>query len=174
MARRSISSAWFISSAGSIRRPSERFQKAVAIDPPLTDAHFQLGRIAREQGRAARSSRVLSNGGGSGRAAQFKRSAARIRRDLRCGPPVHGRAERTRGYIERRPYDPEGLYCTDRRWRGSGEAAGGPGCYICGLWKRIGRRRDTGAGSRRDGAGWRKKRWENETPRRFIAGGALM
>ena len=88
----------------------QRFRNAVAIDPSLTDAHFQLGRIAREEGRLRdalahfqtvvdqdeklHSSEVLKELGGIFVTAK-QYNDAKSELDV---------------YIERRPYDPEGLY----------------------------------------------------------------
>ena len=88
----------------------QRFRNAVQIDPTLTDAHFQLGKIAREEGRLRdalghfqtvvdqderlHSSEVLKELGGI-------YVAARQFADAKTELDV---------YIERRPYDPEGLY----------------------------------------------------------------
>src|ERR1017187_6629656 len=69
-----------------------RFQKAIAIDPTLTDAHFQLGRMAPETGRPR--ARPLPDRGRPGREAQFQRNAARTRRHLRRGAPVRRCAQR--------------------------------------------------------------------------------
>lgn len=101
----------------------QRFQKAVAIDSTLTDAHFQLGRIAREQGRLRdalahfqtvvyqderhNSSEVLRELGGLYVTA---RQFADARHELET-------------YVERRPYDPEGLYYLGQALEGLGEAA---------------------------------------------------
>ena len=101
----------------------ERFKNAVAIDPALTDAHFQLGRIAREQGRPRdalghfqtvvdqderhHSSEVLRELGGIYAGA---RQFADARRELEI-------------YVERRPYDPEGLYYYGQALEGLGETA---------------------------------------------------
>jgi tetratricopeptide (TPR) repeat protein len=101
----------------------QRFQKAVAIDPSQTDAHFQLGRIAREQGRPRdalahfqtvvdqderhSSSEVLRELGGIYVAA---RQFADARHELET-------------YVERRPYDPEGLFYLGQALEGLGETA---------------------------------------------------
>src|SRR5450432_671341 len=101
----------------------ERFKNAVAIDPALTDAHFQLGRIAREQGRLGdalahfqtvvdqderhHSSEVLRELGGIFAGA---RQYADARRELEI-------------YVERRPYDPEGLFYYAQALEGLGETA---------------------------------------------------
>jgi len=87
-----------------------RFQAAVAIDPTETDAHFQLGRIAREQGRLedalAHLQTVLRQ--------DERHSQNEIHRELGAVYLALGRTGEARRelalYIERRPYDPEGLY----------------------------------------------------------------
>jgi tetratricopeptide (TPR) repeat protein len=98
-----------------------RFEKAIAIDPTLTDAHFQLGRIAREQGRLRdalgyfqtvvsqderhSSSEVLRELGGL-------YLTARQYTDARNELAV---------YVDRRPYDPEGLYYYGQALEGLGD-----------------------------------------------------
>jgi tetratricopeptide (TPR) repeat protein len=88
----------------------QRFRNAVAIDPTLTDAYLQLGRMAREEGRPREalgyfqtvvdqderlhSSEVLKELGGLYLTA---RQYADAKTELEV-------------YVERRPYDPEGLY----------------------------------------------------------------
>jgi tetratricopeptide (TPR) repeat protein len=88
----------------------ERFRKAVAIDAGETDAHFQLGRIAREQGRLkdalAHFQMVMDQ--------NDKHSQNEILRELGAVYLAARQFEDARvflaDYIERRPYDPEGLY----------------------------------------------------------------
>jgi tetratricopeptide (TPR) repeat protein len=87
-----------------------RFKAAVAIDPAETDAHFQLGRIALQQGRLedalAEFQTVLDQ--------NEKHNQSEILREIgllyitakRFDAARHELAE----YVERRPYDPEGLY----------------------------------------------------------------
>lgn len=88
----------------------QRFQNAVAIDPGETDAHFQLGRIAREQGRLKDAllhfQTVMDH--------NDKHSQNEILRELGAVYLAAGQYGDARQflaeYIERRPYDPEGLY----------------------------------------------------------------
>jgi tetratricopeptide (TPR) repeat protein len=99
-----------------------RFRKAVAIDAGETDAHFQLGRIAREQGR-------LADG-----VAHFqtvtdqndKHSQNEILRELGAVYLAARQYEDARRflaeYIDRRPYDPEGLYYLGQALEGLGRA----------------------------------------------------
>jgi tetratricopeptide (TPR) repeat protein len=87
-----------------------RFQAALAIDPTETDAHFQLGRIARDQGRLtdalAHFQTVLQQ--------DERHSQSEIHRELGSVFLALGRTEDARRelalYIDRRPYDPEGLF----------------------------------------------------------------
>ncbi len=88
----------------------ERFRRAVEIDPDEVDAHFQLGRIARAQGRFDEALSHLNS------AAQRnpQHSQHEVWREigetyLDAAKPGEARAPLER-YVERRPYDPEGLY----------------------------------------------------------------
>jgi len=101
----------------------QRFQKAVAIDPSLTDAHFQLGRIARQQGRLrealAHFQTVIDQ--------DERHSSSEILREL-GGLYVTARQfadarHELEAYVERRPYDPEGLYYLGQALEGLGETA---------------------------------------------------
>jgi Flp pilus assembly protein TadD len=101
----------------------ERFQNAVRIDPTETDAHFQLGRIAREQGRTDDALRhfetVLQQ--------DPKHNLSEILRELGGAYLAAGRLEEARRhlavYVDRRPYDPEGLYYYGQALEGLGHAA---------------------------------------------------
>jgi tetratricopeptide (TPR) repeat protein len=87
-----------------------RFKSAVTIDPAETDAHFQLGRIALEQGRLSDAMEHLQT--------LFiqdeKHNSNEILRELGALYVTAGRYDdamrQLEVYIERRPYDPEGLY----------------------------------------------------------------
>lgn len=87
-----------------------RFEKAVQIAHDETDAHFQLGRIAREQGRLQDAinffSIVLEQ--------DEKHSHSEIWREIGAtylAALMFGDAkEALEKFIDRRPYDPEGLY----------------------------------------------------------------
>jgi tetratricopeptide (TPR) repeat protein len=100
----------------------ERFQKAVAIDAGETDAHFQLGRIAREQGRLqdalAHFQAVMDQ--------DDKHSQSEILRELGAVYLTAKQYQHARAfladYIERRPYDPEGLYYLGQALEGLGRA----------------------------------------------------
>ena len=99
----------------------ERFRKAVAIDPTETDAHFQLGRIARMQGRL---SDALSHFQTVLRQ-DPRHSASEILRDLGAVDLETGNLPEARklldDYVERREYDPEGLYYLGRVLEQSGD-----------------------------------------------------
>ena len=89
---------------------ARRFQAAIAIDPTETDSHFQLGRMARGQGRLeealARFETVLQQ--------DDRHSQNEIHRELGAVYLALGRTGEARRelalYIDRRPYDPEGLF----------------------------------------------------------------
>ncbi|HEX8923083.1 MAG TPA: tetratricopeptide repeat protein, partial [Pyrinomonadaceae bacterium] len=92
----------------------KRFTRAIEIDPQERDARFQLGRIAREQGRLQEAldhfSVVVS---------QDERHAhSEIWREIGAtyvAAAMHTEArEALDRYIERRPFDPEGLYYLGR------------------------------------------------------------
>jgi len=115
------------------RRYSEaiaHFQKAVAIDPTQTDAHFQLGHIAREQGRLrdalAHFQTVVDQNEAHNLSEVLKELgavylAARQYRDARNELAV---------YVERRPYDPEGLYYYGEALANTGDAAAARNMYL--------------------------------------------
>ena len=87
-----------------------RFQKAVEIANDETDAHFQLGRIAREQGRLQDAinhfSVVLEQ--------DDKHAHSEIWREIGAtylaASMFADAKEALDKFIDRRPYDPEGLY----------------------------------------------------------------
>jgi len=100
-----------------------RFQNAVAIDPGETDAHFQLGRIAREQDRLddalAHFQTVLQQ--------DARHSQSEVLRDLGATYAALGRyadgCHELELYIDRRPYDPEGLFDYGQALEGLGKPA---------------------------------------------------
>jgi tetratricopeptide (TPR) repeat protein len=87
-----------------------RFEKAIQIAHDETDAHFQLGRIAREQSRLQDAinyfSIVLEQDG--------KHSHSEIWREIGATYLAAAMFDNAKGalekFIDRRPYDPEGLY----------------------------------------------------------------
>jgi len=86
-----------------------RFQKAIEIEPNEIDAHFQLGRIAREQGRHAEAIRhfevVVARDPKYGRHEIWREVGGTY---FDAGDLANARAMLER-YVEKRPYDPEGL-----------------------------------------------------------------
>ncbi len=86
------------------------FQAAVKIDPNETDAHFQLGRIARQQGRIADALASFE----TVLAQDPKHNLSEILRETGAACLEAGRSEDglryLEVYVERRPYDAEGLY----------------------------------------------------------------
>jgi tetratricopeptide (TPR) repeat protein len=101
----------------------QRFQNAVAIDPAETDAHFQLGRIARQQGRLkdalAEFQTVLDQ--------NEKHHQSEVLRELgalyNSVKQFEDARQELARYIERRPYDPEGLYYYGQSLEGVGQVA---------------------------------------------------
>jgi tetratricopeptide (TPR) repeat protein len=98
-----------------------RFQNAVAIDPSLIDAHFQLGRIAQEQGRmtdALAHFQTVVN-------LDERHSQSEILRELGALYISASQFEDARHelaeYVERRPFDPEGLYHYGQALEGLGK-----------------------------------------------------
>jgi tetratricopeptide (TPR) repeat protein len=101
----------------------ERFQNAVRIDPTETDAHFQLGRIARDQGRtddALKEFQIVWQ-------QDPKHNLSEILRELGGTYLAAGRLKDALGqlevYVDRRPYDPEGLYYYGQALEGLGHPA---------------------------------------------------
>ena len=87
-----------------------RFEKAVQIDNEETDAHFQLGRIAREQGRL----QDAINHFGVVLEHDDKHAHSEIWREIGAtylaASMFSDAKEALEKFIERRAYDPEGLY----------------------------------------------------------------
>jgi tetratricopeptide (TPR) repeat protein len=100
-----------------------RFAKAVEIANDETDAHFQLGRIAREQGRLQDAinyfSTVLEQ--------DDKHAHHEIWREIGAtylsASMFEDAREALAKFIDRRPYDPEGLYYLGKTFEQLGKAA---------------------------------------------------
>jgi tetratricopeptide (TPR) repeat protein len=100
----------------------QRFKNAVSINPGETDAHFQLGRIAREQGRLKDAlthfQTVVDQ--------DEKHSLSEILRELGAVYLANRQYADARNelavYIERRPYDTEGLYYYGQAREGLGDS----------------------------------------------------
>ena len=87
-----------------------RFQRAVQIDNEETDAHFQLGRIAREQGRLQEAINHFAVVLGQ----DDKHAQSEVWREVGAtylAANMFAEAkDALESFIERRAYDPEGLY----------------------------------------------------------------
>ncbi len=87
-----------------------RFQKAIEIDPSETDAHFQLGRIAFQQGRlkdALTEFQIVLDQDERHHQSEVLRELGALYNSVRQFADAQQELAR---YVERRPYDPEGLY----------------------------------------------------------------
>jgi predicted negative regulator of RcsB-dependent stress response len=100
-----------------------RFERAVEVDASETDAHFQLGRIAREQGRLhdalSHFQKVLDQ--------DERHSQSEILRELGgmyvTVKQYQDACNELAPYIEKRPYDPEGLFYYGQALEGLGKTA---------------------------------------------------
>src|SRR5215813_1321123 len=99
-----------------------RFKRAAEIDPREPDANFELGRIARQEGRlqdAINHFNVVVT-----HSDKFRQSE--VWREIGATYLVAGMHQEARQslekYVERRPYDPEGLYHFGETLRNLGEA----------------------------------------------------
>jgi tetratricopeptide (TPR) repeat protein len=98
-----------------------RFQNAVAIDPLQTDAHFQLGRIARDQGRLKEALgyfQTVVNQDEKHSQSEILRELGALYLSARQYEDAKTEFER---FLERRPYDAEGLYCYGQALEGLGK-----------------------------------------------------
>jgi tetratricopeptide (TPR) repeat protein len=98
-----------------------RFRNAVAIDPALTDAHFQLGRIAREQGRfkdALEHFQTVVNQDERHGQSEILRELGALYVSVR---QFEDARQELAEYVERRPYDPEGLFHYGQALEGLGK-----------------------------------------------------
>jgi tetratricopeptide (TPR) repeat protein len=87
----------------------ERFKKAVEIDPAAADAHYQLGRIARQMGHYEQAMDHLRTAAHC----DDKCSLSEVWREMGVVNLLSQRFNQAREvlskYLDRRPYDPEGL-----------------------------------------------------------------
>ena len=164
MARRSTSLGLIYQQRRQYTEAIRRFQNAVAIDPEATDAHFQLGRIAREQGRLedalAEFQTVLRQ--------DEKHNLSEIRRDLGGAYLAAGRladARRELGTIRTAAPTIRKASATSAR-RSKRWATPPPRARcISGPWKPPAPPPATAAASPPHGAGWRRSRpasWRGE------------
>ena len=98
-----------------------RFQNAVAIDASQTDAHFQLGRIARDQGRlkdALGYFQTVVNQDEKHSQSEILRELGALYLTARQFADAKTELER---FLERRPYDAEGLWYYGQALEGLGQ-----------------------------------------------------
>lgn len=99
------------------------FKKAIEIAPDEPDSYFQLAKIAREQGRLEEAMQALRRAA----ALDDKHSASEVWRDLGAVALLANHPEDAQPalakYVERRPYDPEGLYWYGKALKGLGQPA---------------------------------------------------
>jgi tetratricopeptide (TPR) repeat protein len=114
----------------SVTEAIQRFKNAVAIDPGETDAHFQLGRIARQQNRLKDALTYFQ----TVYEQDDKHSQSEILRELGAVYLAARQFEDARRflaeYIERRPYDPEGLYYLGQALEGLNRAGEAREMYL--------------------------------------------
>ena len=107
----------------------QRFQAAVAIDPSETDAHFQLGRIALQQGRlndALAEFQIVLDQDEKHHQSEILRELGALYNSARQFEDARQELAR---YVERRPYDPEGLCYYGQSLEGLGRFAEAPEIY---------------------------------------------
>ena len=106
-----------------------RFQKAVEIDREEADPHYQLGRIAREQGRLQEALQHLT----TAYALNPKLSSGEVLRDLGATNFELGNTQlaltQLEPYIDRREYDPQGLYWLGRVYKALNRSADARGMF---------------------------------------------
>lgn len=99
------------------------FKRAIEIAPNEAEAYFQLAKIEREQGRLEEALHALRTAAGL----DDKLSGSEVWRDLGAVALLADHPEEARPplakYVQRRPYDPEGLYWYGRVLKKLGEPA---------------------------------------------------
>jgi len=99
------------------------FKKAIEIEPKEAEAYFHFAKIAREQGRLEEALQALRTAAGL----DDKLSGNEVWRDLGAAALLAGHPEEARPalakYVQRRPYDPEGLYWNGRVLKVLGDPA---------------------------------------------------
>jgi hypothetical protein len=99
----------------------KRFQQAIDIDKEETDAHFQLGRIALDQGRL----QDALNYFGTVLSQDDKHSRSDVWREVGATYVAANMFAEARDalatFVDRRPYDPEGLYYYGKAFEHLGE-----------------------------------------------------
>ena len=91
-------------------RAAERFRKAMEIDPEEPDPRFQLGLLARKQGNLDEAEQLLR----ATASLDDKHASSEVWRELGVLFQLQSRLDESftalDRYVERRPYDPEGLF----------------------------------------------------------------
>jgi tetratricopeptide (TPR) repeat protein len=99
------------------------FKKAIEIAPDDADSYFQFAKIAREQGRLDEALQALRRAA----ALDDKHCASEVWRDLGAVALLANHPEDAQPalakYVERRPYDPEGLYWLGKALKKLGQPA---------------------------------------------------
>jgi hypothetical protein len=112
-----------------LREAAERFRRAVEIDPGEVDAQFQLARIARQEGRWEDSighlEAVLARDPQHSSYEAWREAGAVY---LSTGAFGHARSVLER-FVEKRPYDPEGLHRLGVACRALGETEKARGLF---------------------------------------------
>jgi tetratricopeptide (TPR) repeat protein len=99
-----------------------RFKRAVEIDPQEPDANFELGRIARQEGRlqdAINHFNAVVSHSDKFRQSEIWREIGATYLAAGMYQEAHQALEK---YVDRRPYDPEGLYHFAETLRNLGDA----------------------------------------------------
>jgi tetratricopeptide (TPR) repeat protein len=94
-----------------------RFERAIEIDPSDPDPHYQLGRVFLEQKRFEDARRCFA----AAAALNDKHSSSDVWRDLGAADLELGNTQQALAelekYVDRRNYDPEGLYLLGRAFK---------------------------------------------------------
>jgi tetratricopeptide (TPR) repeat protein len=106
---------------GELSEARERFQRAIEIDRDELDAHYQLGRIARAQGRLPEAighfEQVVQRDQSHAQNEIWREIGATY---IAAGQYADGRDALER-FLDRRENDPEGLYLMGRAHAGLGD-----------------------------------------------------
>ena len=105
------------------------FQRAVSIDPTETDAHFQLGRIARQQGRLRDAITHLQTVVDQDETHNLSEVLKELGAVYLAAKQYGDARNELATYVERRPYDPEGLYYYGQALENLGASAAARDAY---------------------------------------------
>jgi tetratricopeptide (TPR) repeat protein len=107
----------------------QQFKAAVAIDPKETDAHFQLGRIALEQGRLSDALACFQTVVEQDEKHHSHEILRELGRMYLAAKQYEDARRELAVYVERREYDPEGLYYYGQALEGLGRIGEACGAY---------------------------------------------